>query len=181
MLANLTFPSFAPLSSSRGTLGQNEAYRNPLPVEIADPTVVFSDGVYYLYGTSAPSQGFRVWASTDLINWEAHPLAFSKTAASWGRDHFWAPCARKQRPVLSLLQRCRPREGRPKVQPSNLCCRQRFAVRPVRRRRAPLLDLGYAVIDADVFVDRDGRGYLYYSRDISENPVERDLRRAAYR
>ena len=37
--------------------------------------------------------------------------------------------------------------------------------------KAPFLDVGCAVIDAEVFVDGDGRGYLYYSKDISENPV----------
>ena len=37
--------------------------------------------------------------------------------------------------------------------------------------KAPFLDVGSAVIDAEVFVDADRRGYLYYSKDISENPV----------
>jgi hypothetical protein len=34
-----------------------------------------------------------------------------------------------------------------------------------------MFDFGYAAIDADVIVDEDGRKYLYYSRDCSENIV----------
>ena len=59
-------------------------YFNPLPVEIADPSVLRHDGVYYLYGTSAPSEGFRVWSSTDLVHWEAHPLAFREVGNKLG-------------------------------------------------------------------------------------------------
>ena len=35
----------------------------------------------------------------------------------------------------------------------------------------PFLDLGYAVIDPNVFIDEDGRKYLYYIKDCSENVI----------
>ena len=36
-------------------------------------------------------------------------------------------------------------------------------------KNEPLFDFGYAAIDANVFLDDDGKNYLYYSRDCSEN------------
>ena len=39
-------------------------------------------------------------------------------------------------------------------------------------KNEPLFDFGYAAIDANVLIDADGKKYLYYSRDCSENVVD---------
>lgn len=150
---------------SRGT------FTNPLPVALADPSVLRHGGTYYLYGTSAPSQGFHCWTSPDLVHWEAHPFAYRRTSRSWGRDHFWAPCVVEYGGSFLMYYSCvgPVRGGRT----SHRICvaRSDSPLGPFVDVRTPLLDLGYATIDAEVFVDADGRGYLYFSRDISENPV----------
>ena len=42
---------------------------------------------------------------------------------------------------------------------------------PFKDVKAPLLEIGKSVIDAEAFVDDDGKGYLYYALDNSENVV----------
>jgi beta-xylosidase len=148
-----------------------QGYFNPLPVEIADPSVLRHNGVYYLYGTSAPSEGFRVWSSTDLVHWEARPLAFRKTATSWGRNHFWAPCAVERDGAFYLYYNAVGPVGGRRTSHRICVARSDSPLGPFVDVKAPFLDIGCAVIDAEVFVDADGRGYLYYSKDISENPV----------
>ncbi|MCH5688145.1 hypothetical protein LWM68_30130 [Niabella sp. W65] len=48
---------------------QQPADDNPL---LADPTIFFDKGTYYLYGTSgrADSEGFEVFTSTDQRSWK---------------------------------------------------------------------------------------------------------------
>jgi GH43 family beta-xylosidase len=146
-------------------------YSNPLPVELADPSVLRHDGVYYLYATSAPSEGFKVWFSSDLIHWQYHSLAFRKTTTSWARDHFWAPCVIERDGAFYLFYNAvGPVSG--KHCSHRIClARSDSPLGPFVDVKAPFLDLGHAVIDADAFIDADGRAYLYYSKDISENPV----------
>ena len=146
-------------------------YINPLPVEIADPSVLRHNGVYYLYGTSAPSEGFKVWSSNDLVQWDAHPPAFRKTSSSWARRHFWAPYAVERDGAFYLFYNAVGPIGGRRTSHRICVARSDSPLGPFRDIKAPFLDIGFAVIDAEVFIDSDGRGYLYYSRDISENPV----------
>ena len=46
-------------------------YKNPLAINnIGDPFVLkASDSRYYCYPTSGGVRGFKVWTSTDLVNW----------------------------------------------------------------------------------------------------------------
>ena len=55
---------------------------------IGDPFVLFHDGTYYLYATSAPD-GFRCFTSADLVNWTCAGYCYS--GSKWGENCFWAP------------------------------------------------------------------------------------------
>lgn len=58
---------------------------------LADPTIFYDRGVYYLYGTHATNRGFKVYTSVDLKNWKKRDkLALSKEDA-FGNNGFWAP------------------------------------------------------------------------------------------
>ncbi|RYE21411.1 MAG: beta-xylosidase [Sphingobacteriales bacterium] len=66
----------------------------PDTISMADPTIFFEDGVYYLYGTGS-ANGFPVYTSKDLVNWsgpvgkrEGHALY---KGDSYGTQGFWAP------------------------------------------------------------------------------------------
>ncbi len=47
----------------------NKTYQNPVCAG-ADPYILLYDGTYYLYATNAPTQGYKVFRSDDLIHWE---------------------------------------------------------------------------------------------------------------
>ena len=48
--------------------------------ETADPSVIYEDGKWYLYASCG-----MVWVSSDLANWEYHPIELP--------DLNYAPCA----------------------------------------------------------------------------------------
>lgn len=147
-----------------------QTYRNPLGVDLADPDVLQYKGLYYLYGTSAPSEGFEVWASPDLVHWQNRGFAFRRNNQSWGKMHFWAPSIVQHNGDFYLYYSAvGPVPGR---WSHRICvAKGNSPLGPFVDVKAPLLEVGRAVIDAETFVDADGRAYLYFSLDMSENPV----------
>jgi GH43 family beta-xylosidase len=149
-------------------------YTNPLPVALADPHVLLHDGTYYLYATSEPGAGFLAWTSADLVNWTPRGFCFQRTRQSWGRRHFWAPCVVERGGAFYLFYNAvGPVNNRGRLSHRICVARSGSPLGPFVDLKTPLLDVGQAVIDAHVFVDDadGGRPYLYYSLDISENPV----------
>ena len=78
-----------------------KTFKNPIQPNVADPFILFHEGKYYLYGTTVHEQGFKVFQSNDLINWEDKGFCLKKgdvkgdvipipweTNAYFG---FWAP------------------------------------------------------------------------------------------
>ena len=65
-------------------------------ITLADPTIFYENGVYYLSGTSAVNEGFSMYSSTDLVHWTSRAgkstngLALAK-ADVFGTKNFWAP------------------------------------------------------------------------------------------
>lgn len=59
---------------------------------LADPSIYFEKGIYYLYGTGGGNKddGFKVFTSADKINWIDRGYALLKGAA-YGESGFWAP------------------------------------------------------------------------------------------
>ena len=68
-------------------------------VYLADPTIFESEGTYYLYGTKndpeIEGEGFLVYTSDDLVNWEGPAGASDgfalKKGDAFGNGGFWAP------------------------------------------------------------------------------------------
>jgi len=175
-----TFPSFTdvqakPLAPNRSnSLASAKAtgqatYTNPLPIAAADPFVLRHDDLYYMYATSATSEGFAVWTSTDLVHWESRGMAFRRTKLSWGREHFWAPCVIAHDGAFYLFYNAVGRVAKGRTSHRICVARSDTPAGPFHDVRTPLFDPGCAVIDAHVLVDDDGRAYLYYSLDCSEN------------
>ena len=148
----------------------NAFFTNDLGItDIGDPFVLKteSDG-YYMYCTSAPN-GFYCWKSEDLVNWSGKEMCYVRQPDSWCVDCFWAPevvfyegkyymfyTAKNQQDSLRIGLAVSEKPGGPFVDVKN----------------EPLFDFGYAAIDANVLIDADGKKYLYYSRDCSENVVD---------
>lgn len=71
---------------------------NSVPITLADPTVFYYKGVYYLYGTGGDesnNQGFVVHTSTNLKTWSKAVGATNgyalKKGDAFGNAGFWAP------------------------------------------------------------------------------------------
>lgn len=46
-------------------------FNNPLEVEFGDPYILnASDGMYYMIGTGGVTDGFKMYSSSDLIEWK---------------------------------------------------------------------------------------------------------------
>ena len=81
----------APVTIGTSFTGKYEApFDNPVVDGLADPDVLYYDGVYYLYGTSSRlSQGYEVFTSTDLKTWENRGICLDQ---AWGFTRwYWAP------------------------------------------------------------------------------------------
>jgi beta-xylosidase len=65
-------------------------------IHIRDPFVLPFEGKYYMYGTRGKTtwgiaNGFDVYTSDDLENWEGPIEIFRKTAEFWADRNYWAP------------------------------------------------------------------------------------------
>lgn len=65
-------------------------------INIRDPFVLCEDGKYWLYGTRGPTcwgeaDGFDVYTSTDLENWEGPFVCFHNDGTFWADRNYWAP------------------------------------------------------------------------------------------
>lgn len=145
-------------------------YTNPLGVaQIGDPFVLLSDdGYFYMYATSGGG-GFTGWRSQDMVNWTRLGVVFAPGNFHWGRGDFWAPEVVFHNGRYYMVYSARWRE--------NGSLRVGIAVSDspsgpfVDALDAPLFDFGWAAIDGHIFFDDDGKIYLYFSRDCSENVV----------
>ena len=146
-------------------------YQNPLPIKnIGDPFVLrASDGTYYCYATSAPD-GFKAWASPDLVHWTDLGYVYKRKENSWGVSDFWAPEVALYQGKYFMHYSARWRKNQ------SLRIGVARADTPrgpfVDITNQPMFDFDYAAIDGHVFFDEDGRRYFYYSRDCSENMVD---------
>src|SRR4051812_43346758 len=78
--------------------GTTGTFSNPLNVQLADPYVLHTKGVYYMYGTGGADKGFSAYSSKDLVNWNAegqvyfhnNPNGWSDPSAKWD-GAYWAP------------------------------------------------------------------------------------------
>ena len=151
----LTLFLLAGISPPAVTAG--EPYTNPVLVEtfespvmgtvgIGDPDVLFFDGKFYLYPTG-DNRGYDVYRSPDLVHWEKGPRVFeSKESGVWAPDVLFNPANRK----FYLYYTANKRIG----------------VAVSDRPDGTFTDIGTLIdnaIDADMFLDDDGRYYLYYA------------------
>jgi xylan 1,4-beta-xylosidase len=130
------------------------------PILLADPTVFYHNGIYYLYGTSGKDSnlGFEVYTSRDLKSWKKSDknggYALWK-GDSYGEIGFWAPqvfeyegkfyMAYTANEHIAIATADNP------LGP--------FTQDEIKDLRAPVKQ-----IDPYVFIDSDGKKYLYHVR-----------------
>ncbi|MBI3927655.1 MAG: family 43 glycosylhydrolase [Armatimonadetes bacterium] len=143
-------------------------YQNPLVEEFtADPAVLREGEVYYLYTTSGNEPaGFPIRASRDLVHWEPHGAIFPPGGRpGWTRSDLWAPSVHRLGDRYMAYYTARDETER-------LCIGAAWSDRP----DGHFVDLGgplirnpaVGMIDPQLFVDEDGRSYLYWKGDHND-------------
>src|ERR1700712_1584159 len=69
-------------------------YKNPLPVALGDPYVLYEEGKgYYMYGTGGGAEnGFSAYSSPDLVSWKyVGQVYYGNNEKGWGTGSYWAP------------------------------------------------------------------------------------------
>jgi beta-xylosidase len=152
-----------------------KTYKNPVLVEtfsspimgtigIGDPTVISYEGKYYLYPTG-DNHSYDVYISSDLIHWEKGPKVFRYAESGvWAPDVFYNPADWKFYLYYTV--------------------HRRIGVAVADRPDGTFTDLGALVnnaIDAHLFLDEDGKYYLYYVQfpafTICVQPMETPVRK----
>ena len=146
-------------------------YKNPVGniSNIGDPYVFrASNGMYYCYPTSW-NMGFKAWESEDMVNWyDLGPVY--KGYVSWGSTDFWAPEVVEYEGKYYMYYTARWTKNKSLRIGVSVSDSPKGPFKDVYDH--PMFDFGYAVIDANIFIDEDGRKYMFYSKDCSENIVD---------
>ncbi|MDQ6531407.1 glycoside hydrolase family 43 protein [Flavobacterium sp. LHD-85] len=140
------------------------------PILLADPTIFYENGVYYLYGTTTGDfpngEGFQVYTSSDLKKWNGpvgaqNGLALKKGEA-YGTKGFWAPQVFRYNNKFHMIY----------TADENIAMASSDSpLGPFKNdSKAPMFNSGKQ-IDPFVFVDQDGKKYLYHVRLTNGNRI----------
>lgn len=138
---------------------------------LADPTIFYENGTYYLYGTTGGDtplngQGFMVYTSTDLKKWNGpagsqNGLALKK-GDSFGDKGFWAPQVLKCKNIFYMIYTANENIA---IASSN------SPLGPFKNEsQKPIIETGNQ-IDPFIFIDEDGKKYLYHVRLTNGNRI----------
>lgn len=127
----------------------------------ADPTIfVDDDGSYYLYGTGSSSdKGFYVYRSQDMKSWQGPVGAmegFCLTGAtSFGTAGFWAPQVVKRGDTYYMFYTANEQIA---------VAKSASPVGPFMQTEKKNITTPGKAIDPYVFLDNDGKVYIYHVR-----------------
>ena len=174
-------PTGTSIAAPAATASDFLVYQNPLDVKFGDPYIMDDgDGTYYLYGTGGGAEdGFSVYSSTNLTDWNyENQIYYGNNDSTWNENAFWAPECYKFNGKYYLFY-----SANWKVNPTNEGENFHIGVAVSDSPTGPFDDLqdgpifspGYPILDANVYLDDDGKYYLYYSRACYEHPVESEV------
>lgn len=157
----LSISSAGILGCSKKTASEKENSAEPEiiknPIFQADPTIFFHEGKYYLYGTNDKNadNGFIVYSSTDeMKTWSMNGYALRKGDAfgDWG---FWAPHVWAHGGKFYMAY----------------SANEKIAIATSDKPTGPFtqtvkaaLVSSYGQIDPFIFIDDDGKKYMYHVR-----------------
>jgi len=161
--------AFAACSQEKSTDKPAETKANA--ILLADPTIFYDSGTYYLYGTTGGEtplngQGFMVYTSSDLQKWEGpagaqNGLALKKGDA-FGDKGFWAPQVLKYNNKFYMIYTAN----------ENIAIASSTSpLGPFKNEsQKPIIETGNQ-IDPFIFIDEDGKKYLYHVRLTKGNRI----------
>ena len=156
---------------------QYQTYTNPVLVpgnfngtninSTADPHVFQdTDGTYYMYVTG---NGYPCFSSRDLVNWTYEKKVFTGSNRKWAVQGFWAPEVIKIGEKYYLHYTAGREDN---IKHIGVAVANHPTGPFVDVNDYPFIDNGAkGTIDSHVFIDDDGKTYMYYSNAMSTNPV----------
>lgn len=139
---------------------------NSRDIHLADPTILYHQGIYYLYGTveGNANQGFLVYTSSDMKKWDGPKgtqagYALRKGDA-FGEHGFWAPQVFYYNQQFYLAYTANEQIA---IATSN------SPLGPFTQAQKTALPAPVKQIDPFVFIDDDGKKYLYHVRLTNGN------------
>lgn len=126
------------------------------PVPLGDPFIMLYNNTYYAYGTNADN-GIKVYTSDDLEYWKKESNLALKKEDSWGGRWFWAPEVYYIKEKNKFFMYYTANE--------HICVATSTSpLGPFKQEvKQPMLD-GEKSIDNTLFIDDDGKPYLYIDR-----------------
>lgn len=148
------------------TFRQPEKNNRTSPIYLADPAVFHQAGVYYLYGTVERSgNGFQAYRSTDLKNWklaEGNDGFVLRKGDVFGTTGFWAPQVFLYNGQYYMTY----------VANENIAIAKSSSPQgPFTQESKTPLAAPVKQIDPFVFIDEDGKKYLYHVRLTEGNKI----------
>jgi GH43 family beta-xylosidase len=137
---------------------------------IGDPYLITYNNTYYVTATVNGTL-FDLYKSTDMKKWDYVRKIFSTSyGKGWVRSNLWQPQLVVGDDGKFYLFFCGDNDdGSLRI---GVAGADSIEGPYTDLLDQPLFDLGYATIDPKFYVDDDGKMYLYYSRDCSENVVD---------
>ncbi|WEG12832.1 glycoside hydrolase family 43 protein [Pullulanibacillus sp. KACC 23026] len=157
----------------KGFASKTITYTNPVGgiTNIGDPFILKAQNKYYLYATSDPSEGFRVWESSNLVDWSLQEnLAYDNLDQSkiWAKGDFWAPEVVKHNNQYYMVYSARNEGGHLQISIAT----SKNPLGPFKDLSTEIIKGEGSYIDGDIFINSDGTPYLYYVKDCSENIID---------
>jgi beta-xylosidase len=141
---------------------------NDRTIHLADPTIFFNKGTYYLNGTveGNASQGFLVYTSNDMKTWkipaEVKDGYALKKGDAFGDKQFWAPQVFAFNNKFYMAY----------VANENIAVAESNSpLGPFKQTKKVALAAPVKQIDPFIFIDDDGKKYLYHVRLINGNKL----------
>lgn len=163
MIYRLLYLFFLPVLflGCKGSSHEENPIKSKATIYLADPTIFYYEGNYYLYGTSGydANQGFLVYTSTDMKSWKG-PSGINEGYALrkedvFGDKGFWAPQVFNYNNKIYMAYTAN--ENIAIAESDN-------PLGPFTQATKKALEAPVKQIDPFVFIDDDDKKYLYHVR-----------------
>jgi len=150
------------------SFAQAKADKNDQLIHLADPAILYYHGLYYLYGTveGSVNEGFLVYTSSDMKKWKAgnevnNGYALHKGDV-YGTAKFWAPQVFFYKNKFYMAY----------VANENIAIAESESpLGPFKQKVKQPLAAAVKQIDPFVFINNDGKKYLYHVRLTNGNKL----------
>lgn len=130
-------------------------------IRLADPSIFYERGTYYLYGTGG-SDGFNVFTSTNLSDWRKADTKALNKGSCFGTKGFWAPQVIKHQGKYFMAYTANEQVA---------LAQSRSPLGPFVQAEKQPITLAGKHIDPFVFTDANGDLYLYFVRLQNGNRI----------